>query len=187
MYVIIEGIDTAGKSTQLEILKQKFPNALFTKEPGATDLGKKLREMVLNAEAQSPIAEMFLFLADRAEHFQEVVLKNQDKMVISDRGFISGIAYAKQLPMDKVIDLNLIALDQHLPNKVIMLELSQEELTFRLSQKQNDGIESRGIQYLMEIQQRMKQTIQQLKIDACVIDASQSIDIIAQQIEDFLK
>ena len=39
MYVVIEGIDTAGKSTQLEILKNKFPNAIFTKEPGGTTLG----------------------------------------------------------------------------------------------------------------------------------------------------
>lgn len=187
MYVVIEGIDTAGKSTQLEILKEKFPSAVFTKEPGATKLGRKLREMALSGEAQNPIAEMFLFLADRAEHYQEVVITNSDKLVISDRGLISGIAYAKQLPMDKVIDLNLIALDQNLPDKVIMLELSREELTFRLSQKVHDGIEARGIDYLMEIQNRMKETIHTLKINACVINASQSIDTIAQQIEDFLK
>ena len=61
MYVIIEGIDSAGKSTQLEILKQNHPEAIFTKEPGGTDLGIKLREMVLNGEAKSKVAEMFLF------------------------------------------------------------------------------------------------------------------------------
>ncbi len=186
MYVVLEGIDTAGKSTQLEILKEKFPSAVFTKEPGATKLGMKLRTMALSGEAQSPIAEMFLFLADRAEHYLEVVASNSDKLVISDRGLVSGIAYAKQLPMDKVIDLNLIALDQNLPDKVIMLELSREELTFRLSQKVHDGIEARGIDYLMEIQDRMKETIHTLNINACIIDASQSIEDIALQIEDFI-
>ncbi|HRM99701.1 MAG TPA: dTMP kinase, partial [Aliarcobacter cryaerophilus] len=57
MYVVIEGIDTAGKSTQLEILKNKFPNAIFTKEPGGTTLGTKLREMILSGEANSSLAE----------------------------------------------------------------------------------------------------------------------------------
>lgn len=186
MYVVIEGIDTAGKSTQLEILKQRFPDAIFTKEPGATNLGVKLRTMALSGEAKNPIAEMFLFLADRAEHYQEVVVPNQKKLLISDRGMFSGIAYAKQLPMDKVIDLNLIALDQNLPDKVIMLELPREELIFRLSQKAHDGIESRGIDYLMEIQERMKSTIKRLDIEACIIDASQSIEEIALQIEEFI-
>ena len=94
MYVVIEGIDTAGKSTQLEILSKKFSDAIFTKEPGATKLGSKLREMALNGEAKSKIAEMFLFLADRAEHIEEVIKPNIDKMIISDRSVISGIAYA---------------------------------------------------------------------------------------------
>jgi dTMP kinase len=90
MYVVIEGIDTAGKSTQLEILKNKFPNAIFTKEPGGTALGIKLREMILSGEANSSLAEMFMFLADRAEHTQEIILKNKNKLIISDRSFISG-------------------------------------------------------------------------------------------------
>lgn len=61
MYVVIEGIDTAGKSTQLEILSKKYSDAIFTKEPGATPMGLKLREMALNGEAKSKVAEMFLF------------------------------------------------------------------------------------------------------------------------------
>jgi len=63
MYVVIEGIDTAGKSTQLELLKKKFPKATFTKEPGGTPIGIKLREMALGGEAKSKIAEMFLFFS----------------------------------------------------------------------------------------------------------------------------
>ena len=75
MYIILEGIDTAGKSTQLDILKQKYPTAIFTKEPGGTNLGTNIRDMVLNGKAKSKVAEMFLFLADRAEHIFEVKAK----------------------------------------------------------------------------------------------------------------
>jgi len=49
MYIAIEGIDTAGKSTQIELLSRNFPDAIITKEPGATKIGKEIRELVLSA------------------------------------------------------------------------------------------------------------------------------------------
>lgn len=186
MYVIIEGIDTSGKSTQLDILHQKYPTALFTKEPGGTELGIDLREMVLNGRAKSKVAEMFLFLADRAEHIYEVIKQNSDEMIISDRGFVSGIAYAKDVPLEVAVSLNLMALNGVVPDKLIMLELSQSELEKRLSAKENDSIEQRGIDYLLEVQSRMKETIKLLEIDALIIDASKSISDIAKDIENYL-
>lgn len=193
MYVIIEGIDTAGKSTQLDILQKKYPEAIFTKEPGGTDIGIKLREMVLNGEAKSKVAEMFLFLADRAEHSFEIVKKHKDEIVISDRGFLSGIAYAKTAPLEIAISLNIMALNGAMPNKIIILELTKEELEYRLSQKEQDNIEKRGSDYLLEIQKRMIDAIEminsmgEVKIDLLRVDAKQPIDTIATQIEHFLE
>ncbi len=186
MYVVIEGIDTAGKSTQLELLKNKYKDAIFTKEPGGTKLGTKLRAMALSGEAQSQIAEMFIFLADRAEHIEKVIKPNNDNTIISDRSLISGIAYATQLELNKLIELNLLATENILPSHTILLELSQEELKYRLAQKENDAIELRGIEYLMNIQKKMKETIQKLNLNHIFIDASLSIEQIEKQIEDFL-
>jgi dTMP kinase len=186
MYIILEGIDTSGKSTQLDILKEKYPTAIFTKEPGGTILGNKIRDIVLNGEAKSEIAEMLLFLADRAEHSFEIIKQNLDKFIISDRGLISGIAYAKDIPLKTAISLNLMALDKIVPNKIILLELSREELIYRLSQKQNDSIENRGIDYLLDIQNRMKQAIKELNFDAIFIDSSLTIKQISKKIEDFI-
>lgn len=186
MYVVIEGVDTAGKSTQLDILKEKYPDAIFTKEPGGTKIGLKLREMALNGEAKSKTAEMFLFLADRAEHIEEVIKANEDKTIISDRSVISGISYASNMPLEVVTTLNLIATSNILPSHVILLELSSDELKKRLAGKSNDSIESRGIEYLLDIQNRMKKTVEMLKLNHIFIDASLSIEEIAQKIEDFL-
>ncbi|QOG13140.1 dTMP kinase [Arcobacter sp. FWKO B] len=186
MYIAIEGIDTAGKSTQYELLKSIYTNAIFTKEPGGTPLGVKLRAMALGGEAKSKLAEMFLFLADRAEHTQEIILKNKDRLIVSDRSLISGIAYAKDFPMEMTLVLNLIATSNNIPKKVILLELSKEELIKRLSGKVNDSIESRGVEYLLDIQQRMKQTIIKLGIDFKFIDASLSIEQIHQEIKEFI-
>lgn len=186
MYVVIEGIDTAGKSTQLDLLHKKLPKAIFTKEPGGTALGVKLRTMALGGEAKSKIAEMFLFLADRAEHIEEVIKNNKNNTIISDRSIISGIAYASQLDIDKLIELNLIATDNILPSHVVLLELTPEELKYRLSQKENDSIELRGIDYLINIQNRMKETLIKLNINYLVIDASLKIEEIERKIEDFI-
>ena len=193
MYVVIEGIDTAGKSTQLEILKQKYPEAIFTKEPGGTQIGLKIREMVLIGEAKSKVAEMFLFLADRAEHSYEIVKQNPDEIIISDRGFLSGIAYAKTAPIEIAISLNIMALNGAMPDKIIILELSKEELEFRLSQKEQDSIEQRGSKYLLDIQSRMVEAINMIntmgskQIELLIIDAKKPIDTIASEIQNFLE
>lgn len=186
MYISLEGIDTAGKSTQLSILEKKFPDAIFTKEPGGTALGLSLRNMALSGEAKSTVAEMFLFLADRAEHIEEVIKTNQNKTIISDRSLISGISYANNFEIDKLIELNLIATSNILPTHIILLELTPKELEFRLSQKANDSIELRGIEYLINIQNRMKETIKKLNINYIFIDASLKIEEIAKKIEDFI-
>jgi len=193
MYVVIEGIDTAGKSTQLDILKHKYPEAIFTKEPGGTQIGLKLREMVLNGEAKSKVAEMFLFLADRAEHSYEVIKQHPDEIIISDRGFLSGIAYAKTAPLEIAISLNIMALNGAMPDKIIILELTREELEYRLSQKEQDSIEKRGSQYLLDIQTRMIEAINminsmgQKKIELLIVDATNSIENIEETIQSFLE
>lgn len=186
MYVVIEGIDTAGKSTQLDILNKNNPDAIFTKEPGGTKIGLKLREMALTGEAKSKIAEMFLFLADRAEHIEEIIKPNLHKDIISDRSVISGISYAKELSIEKVTSLNLIATSNILPSHVILLELSREELIKRLAGKTNDSIEKRGIEYLLDIQTRMKETIEKLNLNHLYINASNSIEDIAKEIKEFI-
>jgi dTMP kinase len=99
---------------------------------------------------------------------------------------ISGIAYASTLTIDQLIELNLIATSNTLPSHVILLELTPAELKFRLSQKENDSIELRGIDYLINIQNRMKETIKRLNINHIIIDASLKIEEIEKKIEDFI-
>ena len=186
MYIAIEGIDTAGKSTQIVNLKKHFPHAIITKEPGATEVGKDIREIVLSAKAKSKKAEFLLFLADRAEHVKEVIEPNIDKeMIISDRSAISGIAYALiQGEIDKkdLVELNNFATNNIYPQKVFLLKLTKKELEFRLSQKKLDGIELRGSKYLLEIQEAILEAAKLLKLELVIIDATISKDEITKQI-----
>lgn len=175
MYVVIEGIDTAGKSTQIDLLKKIYSDAIFTKEPGGTEVGQEVRRMILDGGVSSPIAEIFLFLADRAEHFRKVIEPNKDALIISDRSFISGISYPISLDVAKLFELNMMALENNKPDLVVVLELEEKELIYRLSLKEHDKIEQRGIEYLINIQTNMKNILSQLNIKHIVINASNDI------------
>lgn len=190
MLVLFEGIDTCGKSTQLELLQQKHPEIITTKEPGGTAFGIKAREILLESSIISKRAELLLFLADRAEHYEEVIRPNQDKLIISDRGFISGIGYALangDFALDELLMLNRFALQNNLPDKVILFLTDMQTLKVRLGDKSLDGIEQRGLEYLLSVQEHMKQTVLELGIPHLFIDATDTIESIHQTILTYLK
>lgn len=190
MYIAIEGIDTAGKSTQIDRLQSLFPDAVFTKEPGGTVIGQQIRSMVLHGELKSKMAEVFLFLADRAEHTQTIILPNRGNLIISDRSAVSGIAYAAVqsiASMEELVHLNKLATTDKLPDRVFILRLSESELRYRLSQKEHDVIESRGVEYLLSIQDALIGASEALEIQTHVIDATQSIDTITNEITSQIK
>jgi dTMP kinase len=185
MYITIEGIDTAGKSTQIEALKKHFPNAVITKEPGGTAIGKEIRELVLSAKTKSKRAEFLLFLADRAEHVTEIIEPNLHKMIISDRSAVSGVAYALvqgDISTSDLVTLNDFATKKIYPQKIFLLRLTREELQYRLSQKELDGIELRGSEYLLQIQENIKKASQLLGLTLVEIDATKPIDDITKEI-----
>ncbi|AKF25153.1 thymidylate kinase [Sulfurovum lithotrophicum] len=190
MYILFEGIDTCGKSTQIELLAQKYPDIITTHEPGGTAFGQKAREILLSDSLRSKRAELLLFLADRAEHYEEVVAPNRDKIVISDRGFISGIGYALangDFDFDELVALNRFALKGHFPDRIILFLTNMETLQERTSQKELDGIELRGLEYLLRVQEHMKESILKLGIPHLFIDATDSIENIHQSILTYLK
>ncbi len=186
MYVVFEGVDTCGKSTQIELLKPLFPQAVFTKEPGGSRLGEKIREMILQAENIHSTAEFLLFLADRAQHTQEVLKPNLSRLIISDRSLISGIAYAQNLP--QALDLNLFATENILPQKVVFFKTTSEILRQRLDAKEKDSIEWRGVEYFLRIQDRMQQIIAQLKIPKILtLSAEETIPALHAKILAFIR
>lgn len=194
MYVVFEGIDTCGKSTQLELLKPIFPDAIFTKEPGGSPLGVKIREILLDEKEfhLDPLAEFFLFLADRAQLSSSLIAPmRKEHLILSDRSLLSGIAYAKDELFSNLstIDLNLLAVQNILPDKIILFETTKELLLKRLETKNNDSIELRGIEYLLDIQDRLKHITFKLCKDKeiLLLDASKDITSLHTQILNFLK
>jgi len=190
MYILFEGIDTCGKSTQIELLAKKYTEIIVTQEPGGTAFGKKAREILLSDSLASKRAELLLFLADRAEHYEEVIEPNRNRIVVSDRGFISGIGYALangDFDFEELVKLNKFALKDHFPDRVILFTTNMETLKKRTSEKNLDGIELRGLEYLLTVQGHMRESIIRLGIPHLFIDATDSIENIHQAILTYLK
>ena len=106
-------------------------------------------------------------------------------MIISDRSAISGIAYALvQGEIDKkdLLALNNFATNNNYPKKAFLLKLTKEELEYRLSQKKLDGIELRGVEYLLNIQDALIEATKLLGIKLIEIDATMDIKTITTQI-----
>ena len=190
MYILFEGIDTCGKSTQIDLIAQKHPDIIFTHEPGGTPFGKKAREILLHDRLSSKRAELLLFLADRAEHYEEIIKPNSDKTVISDRGFLSGIGYALangDFDFDLLLTLNRFALEAHLPDRIILFVTDLETLKARTSEKKLDTIEERGLDYLLSVQQHMIESLHKLDVDHLIVDATETIETIHRRISAYLQ
>ena len=190
MYILFEGIDGAGKSTQIALMAAAYPQAIVTKEPGGTKLGENLREILLKENDLDKRAEILLFLADRAEHFGKIIKPNLDKMILSDRGFVSGMAYALaggNFSFEELLNLNKFALQGNFPQKIVFFKADESTLRSRLnSRAQMDGIEARGLGYLLRVQDAMEEILQKLDVCYVTIDAALDEEKITNLIKEFI-
>lgn len=136
MFITFEGPEGCGKSTHSKRLKNylgsKDREVILTHEPGGTQLGKHIRELLLDPESVlSENTEVYLFAADRSEHVNKIILPalKQGKIVISDRFTDSTLAYqigGRGLPEDSVRYINMISSKGLVPDLTILLDVSPE-------------------------------------------------------------
>ena len=141
-FISFEGLDGAGKTTQVELLGRWLDahsvSHIRTCEPGGTPLGGKIRRLLFHHPELTitPLAEAFLFQADRAQHFATVILPALDAgtLVISDRCFDSSIAYqgaTRGVGTKVVEELSLLATQGHAPDLTILLDLEPAQVQAR--------------------------------------------------------
>jgi dTMP kinase len=138
--IAVEGIDGSGKSTLAKNLAQALEPlpVLLTKEPGATALGCQLRDLLQTKDyAMCPKAEFLLFAADRANHFEYVILPSLEKkmIVISDRLSDSSViyqGYARGLDIDIIKMVNQWAMNHRKPDLTIYVRLEPSQAKKRL-------------------------------------------------------
>jgi len=132
-FVAFEGGEGAGKSTQARLLadalRERGREVVVTREPGATDVGRRLREMLLDpASSLAPRAEALLYAADRAQHVAEVIepALKAGRVVVTDRFAASSLAYqggGRELTADDVRRLSEFAAAGRWPDRTVLLDL----------------------------------------------------------------
>ncbi len=145
-FISFEGIEGTGKSTQArllsEYLKGKGFDVVLTEEPGGTQIGLRIRELLLSVEHQGmlPLTELLLYNASRAQHIKEVIIPAIDRgsIVITDRFTDSTIAYqgyGRGIDLILIDSIDLIAAEKLRPDITILLDLDVE-----VGLKRNRGI-----------------------------------------------
>jgi dTMP kinase len=165
MFITFEGPEGCGKSTHSTRLKSylegKGERVLLTREPGGTQVGKHIRDLLLDpASILDDTTEIYLFAADRSEHVSKIILPalKEGKTVISDRYVDSTIAYqigGRKLPEDLVRYLNMISSKGTMPDLTILLDVSPEIGLKRATQnRQADRFEQEIVDFHRRVREK---------------------------------
>ena len=150
MFISVCGVEGAGKTTQIRNIAEYFKTSgrkyVLTREPGGTDIGKRIRSILLDPASRNlhPKAELFLYAADRVQHIQELILPalGQNKVVISDRFVDSTTVYqgfARGLDMKTVEKINAMVLDGLKPDITFLLDLDPKDGLRRINKQLHTG------------------------------------------------
>ena len=197
-FIVIEGIDGCGKTTQIDEISRWIPTSgllrgnsklVKTREPGGSLLGQKIRNLILDNNKNnkpSSLAELLLYSADRAEHVSKIIspaLEKED-WVISDRFADSTLAYqgyGRNINLEIIKNIESIVCQGEYPDLTIFLEISAEESILRRKNLTPDRIESEGINFLQRVNEGFKLIAKEKNWK--VISATQNINTISNEIK----
>ena len=193
LFIVMEGPDGSGKTTQINLLKEYLEEAgyecLITREPGGTVIGEEIRQLILNPEHKemSPVTEMLLYAASRAQLVHEVIgpALEEGKIVISDRFVDSSIVYqgiARKLGISTVSAVNAPGIGIYRPDGIFFIDLSEAEgLRRKKEQKNLDRMEQEGIDFHHMVSEGYRKVLSG-RPEVMKIDGGRSIDTIQKKI-----
>lgn len=195
LFISVEGIDGCGKSTQLALLVQRLRDRgvepVVVREPGGTLLGERVRALVLDPATGSidPAAEALLYAASRAELVATVIQPAlaAGRVVLADRFVDSSLAYqgaGRQLGVDRVLEVNLLATAGRLPTATILFEVAPDVARARLGQSTAaaDRIEQAGDPFFVRVHDAYEQLADRWPERIRRVDATGSRDTVARAV-----
>ena len=200
-FIAVEGGDGAGKTTQIDALarwlRRRGFDVVTTREPGATVLGAKLREILLHTKDREPVgsrAEALLFAADRADHMEKVVRPALERgaVVITDRHVDSSIAYqsgGRGLPSAEIAALSAFATEGLRPNLVVLLDIDPA-VAWERAQARSEGpdrVEAEPAEFHRRVRQVFQSRAAAEPSRYLVVDATESAGVITAIVQDRLE
>lgn len=193
-FITLDGIDGAGKSTNLAVIKAWFEKhklpVLFTREPGGTPAGEALREILLNPATQVSLrTETLLMFAARQQHLETVILPalKNGTHVVSDRFTDATFAYqggGRGVPLQDIATLEHWVQGDFRPDLILLLDVPLEVSMARINQtREKDRFEQEAAEFFNRVREGYLQRAAKQPERYAVIDSSQSLDAVKTQIE----
>ena len=192
LFIVIEGLDGSGKSTQARSLVRRLRRrnhpVLLTHEPGGTPLGETLRRWLKRCRHLSPFAELSLFIAARAQLVKDVVRPALEKgvIVVSDRYIASTVAYqgyGRDMDLGMIDGLNQAATEGLVPGLTVLLDLPPEASLSRKSDTTIDTFEAAPLAFHRKVREGyLAQAGRASPCDWLVLDAKQPQRELSRQI-----
>jgi dTMP kinase len=201
-FISFEGGDGSGKSTQLRLLADYLPSrgraCLCTREPGGTNLGRMIRKALLEVrdESISSQTELFLYLADRAQHIDKVILPalERDEIVLCDRFTDSTLAYqgyGRGVDLAMLRRMNSMASGGLVPDLTLLLDcpvdLALSRTARRIEERRategrEDRFESEDIGFHERVRRGFQELAEAEPERIRILDASRSVEEIQAEI-----
>ncbi len=189
--ITLEGIDGTGKSSIAKLLKKSFPEAVFTREPTQSWIGKAVKRSI--ESDGDPLAELFLFLADHAEHIAKVINPAiaEGKTVISDRYSDSRYAYQGVTLSDKFDDAVAWVQDLHrgwtvVPDMTILFTIDPEVAVSRCNVR-GEKTKFEKIEFLKKVQDNFLRLAREEPQRFVIIDAGAELKTVRLEVEGKVK
>ena len=191
--ISFEGIEGVGKSTQINLiqewLKTKGLSTKLIREPGSTEFGEKIRELLLSNDSDiSAHSELLLMFAARAEMVNEHLLNSKEDILLCDRYYHASIAYqgyGRRLSLD-LIDNLIQKINCPIPDLTIIYDLDVRLGFKRKANDDIDRIESAGVNFFEDVRKGYQQ-IAKDREEVVLLDASESIEVLNQQTKELIK
>ena len=197
-FITIDGVEGAGKSTQIEFicdyLQAKGINVVLTREPGGTDLGEKIRELLLSTQTQSMHndSELLLMFAARNEHIHHKIMPALERgdWVLSDRFTDASYAYqggGRGLNIERIEQLERWVLGDFAPDMTLLLDIPVEQGMSRVeSRGEKDRIELEKMDFFQRVRQAYIDRSEKYPDRIKLIDSSKEREHTSQQIQQIL-
>jgi dTMP kinase len=195
MFVTFEGLDGCGKTTQARLLVERLEaeglEVVFTREPGGTPLGERIRELVLHGDHVAPWAEAALYVAARAQHVDQVIRPALERgaTVVCDRYLDTSVAYqgaGRGLGVDTILELNLLAVGGLLPDRTVLVDIDIETALSRVGGK-GDRIERAEVEFWPRVVEGYRTLAERFPERFVVVDGRRPVAEIAEEVRGHLR